>query len=144
MIQRIAMVILMQPDLEAAIAFYEKLGFKTVFSLPEKWAEMEAGSIKIGLCPTSHKPNGPFPTGIVLQVEDLKALHQEHKDRGIFLQEPLEKVHGIMISLQDPGLNIIDLYQPTPEKVEELARSVAAKDAQEQQAGSSCGSQGCC
>ncbi len=145
MIQKVAMIILMQPDLNAGIAFYEKLGFKTVFSLPDKWAEMELGSVKIGLCPTSHQPNGPFPTGIVLQVEDLKALYQEHKDRGIFLQEPLEKIHGIMISIQDPGMNVIDLYQPTPEKVQELARSVAAKDEQAAQSDACCGStEKCC
>ncbi len=33
-----------------------------------------------------------------------------------------------MASMKDPGGNIIDLYQPTPEKVQKIVKDVVTKD----------------
>ena len=33
---------------------------------------------------------------------------------------PSDAAHGIMASIQDPSGNILDLYQPTPEKIQAL------------------------
>ncbi len=121
------MIILMQPDLIAAVEFYKRLGLKLKFHLRDSWAEFILSSVKIGLCPTSAEPIERH-TGIVLKVEDVQKTYQGLKDEITFIAAPLEKVHGIMASIKDPGGNIIDLYQPTPEKVTELVRDVAQKD----------------
>lgn len=115
------MLILMEPTLEEAVAFYQKIGFKQLFHLKDRWAELVSGDVRIGLCPTSQPPMD-VRTGMVLEVHDLKNFYQTMKDQITFLQEPTEAVHGIMISIKDPGGNIIDLYQPTPEKVADLVK----------------------
>lgn len=117
-LKRVSMIILMQKDLEAAVAFYKKLGVAVVFHVKDKWAELQLGDIQIGLCPIAEHP-GMYRTGIVFEVENLKEMHQAMKDQFSFLNEPVEAPHGVMISLQDPSGNIFDLYQPTPEKLKE-------------------------
>ncbi len=126
-IEKMHMVILMQSDLTAAIEFYKQLGVNLIFHIKGKWAEMKLGEVKIGLCPTDHMMDG-HRTGIVLQVADVQEVYDEHKDRISFLTEPKEAVHGIMVSFKDPGGNILDLYQPTPEKVVELVKKTAKED----------------
>lgn len=123
-VNNVHMIILMQPNLQAAIDFYEQLGLKLVFQIKDRWAEMKLGNVKIGLCPTTQHIDG-FRTGIVLQTADLLALYNTHKNSISFLNEPKEATHGLMVSFKDPGGNIIDLYQPTPEKVTELVKKVA-------------------
>lgn len=123
MITRINMIILMQHNLEAAINFYESLGLKKVFSLPDRWAEFELAGVKIGLCP-AQEAQGDVRTGVVLEVDDLQIFHDTYKDRYDFHGPLMEKVHGKMISIKDPGNNVIDLYQPTPEKLQDLIKKV--------------------
>lgn len=123
MIVRVGMIILLEHDLDAAVDFYKKLGLKPVFHIKESWAEFAIGEIKIGLCPTSRKPQERI-TGIVLEVNELHGMYRMLKDSVPFKTEPIEKVHGIIASIQDPSGNIIDLYQPTPNKVQELVKEV--------------------
>ena len=131
-IKRVSMLILMQPDLEAAVNFYESLGLKKKFHLEGKWAEFDLNGTSLGLCPINAKDLPDRRTGFVLEVEDLKGLHQELIDQVKFVQEPVEALHGIMASFRDPGGNVIDIYQPTPEKVkkhaEKMAKQAAAKE----------------
>ena len=77
-------------------------------------------------------------TGIVLEVEDLRKFHQDQIDYMTFIGEPVEAIHGLMVSFKDPGGNILDLYQPTPEKVQDLVKETVEK---EQKCESSCCSQ---
>ena len=84
----------------------------------------------MGLCPTVQKPSDRV-TGIVLEVEDVKKFYETFQDTIPFKSEPQEKVHGIMVSMQDPGGNIIDLYQPTPERVQNLVKEVVDRDQKE-------------
>lgn len=115
------MFIIMEHDLPAAIEFYMKLGFKLKFHLKDQWAEMLADNIKIGLCYISQE----LPerrSGLVVQVSNLIEFYNEHKDTLSFIGEIKEKIHGMMLGIKDPGGNIIDLYQPTPEKVTELIK----------------------
>lgn len=147
-IEKVHMVILMQPDLAVAIDFYKQLGVKLIFHIKGKWAEMKLGEVKIGLCPTEQVMDG-HRTGIVLQVADVQVVYDEHKDKISFLTEPKEAVHGIMVSFKDPGGNILDLYQPTPEKVVELVKKTAERDDTETdiqtQKADCCGqAEGCC
>lgn len=139
-LQTLHMVILMQQDLQAAIDFYTKLGLKLVFHIKDKWAELNLGNIKIGLCPTNQLMDGNR-TGVVLQVDDLKTFYDEHKKTVSFINAPKEAIHGVMVTFKDPGGNLVDLYQPTPGKVTDLIKKVAQEDGQDD---SSCKEKVCC
>jgi hypothetical protein len=127
-VHAIGMIILRQPDIAKAVAFYQNIGLALKFHLKDAWAELSLGGVRIGLCPTPEAVE--YRTGIVLHVEDLFAFHAAHKEAIEFLGEPKEALHGIMVSFRDPGGNILDLYQPTPEKVAEFARQTAQKEKQ--------------
>jgi len=133
MITKVGMIILLEHDVDAAVEFYKKLGLKQIFHIKESWAEFALGDVKIGLCPTKQEPHERI-TGIVFEVEDIRAFYEAHKNEIPFKSEPVEKVHGIMASIQDPGGNIIDLYEPTPQKVQNLVKEVVKKDAEKPQA----------
>lgn len=126
-IKKVEMIILMQRDLDAAVSFYLRLGLSLKFRMKEKWAEFDIQGVKLGLCPTSHDMQGRR-SGIVLEVDDVRSVYEELKQDVTFIGEPVEALHGIMVSFQDPGGNILDLYQPTPEKIKELAKNVQKED----------------
>jgi len=121
---KVGMLILLEPDVDKAAEFYEKLGFQKRFQIKGQWAEFALGDVKFGLCPTSQElPE--HHTGIVLEVSDLNKIYNELKQQGVpFINEPKSPEHGIMVSFKDPGNNIIDLYQPTPEKVREIVEKI--------------------
>jgi len=119
---KVGMLIIMEPDIEKAVEFYQLLGFPLAFHLKGKWAELTIEGVKLGLCPTDQQLPDRH-TGIILQVADVRKAHQELSAAGVsFIREPFEAVHGIMTSIKDPGGNILDLYQPTPEKVQEVVQ----------------------
>jgi len=124
----VCMLILKQVDMNAAIEFYKILGLELKFTLKDSWAEFSVGNLKLGLCPA--KEMAPCQTGIIIQVDDLKKLYNELKDAINFKTDVVEKVHGLMATIQDPGGNLIDLYEPTPEKVSKLVREVVERDKQ--------------
>jgi predicted enzyme related to lactoylglutathione lyase len=126
---KVGMIILMEHNLEDAITFYKSLGLTLKFHLKNQWAEFALGDMKVGLCPSSDSQENKV-TGIVFEVDDLQAFYEKHKKDGSinFLCEPVVKVHGIMVSFKDPSGNILDLYQPTPEKVNELVRKTTMAD----------------
>lgn len=126
-VKKVGMIILMERDLAAAVEFYKKLGLKLKFHLKDKWAEFELQNVKIGLCPTD-EDLGLVRTGIVFEVEDLQAFFEANKGTMEFFGEPHVAVHGIMISFKDPSGNVLDLYQPTPEKVRELIKKTAQEE----------------
>lgn len=114
------MFILMQEDLKKGMDFYTTLGLKVVFHVPEKWAELETAGIKIGLCPGQPVEKNRH-SGLVFQVTDLRAAYEDLKAKGIvFLNEPSVATHGIMVSCADPSGNMLDLYQPTHDKVRKV------------------------
>lgn len=119
MVKKVSMLLLLQPDLEKAVLFYQKLGLPLVFHLKDRWAEFMLGSIQIGLCPSSQQLPERH-TGIVFQVDNVTEMFNALQNEVTFMAAPQEAVHGIMASIKDPGNNIIDIYQPTPEKVQEL------------------------
>lgn len=118
---KVGMIILMQSDLKKSVEFYQKLDMKQNFYLEGKWAEFDLGCVKLGLCPTDH-PQDNVRTGIVLEVmQDLQALYKRLKDDGVhFFSEPVTAPHGIMVAFKDPGGNVLDLYQATPEIYKEF------------------------
>lgn len=118
---KLGMVIFMQQDLSKAVEFYQKLGLNLNFNLPDRWAEFDLGCVKLGLCPMEQAQDN-VRTGVVFEVvEDLVALHAKLLAQGItFVNEPVTAPHGVMIGVKDPGGNVFDLYQPTPEKMKEF------------------------
>ncbi len=128
---KVGMLILMEGDLEKAVEFYKKMSFPVVFHLEGKWAELSVGDVKLGLCPTDQELPDRH-TGIIMEVSNVQKTYDELKAKGVeFVREPIEAVHGIMTSIKDPGGNIIDIYQPTPEKVEELVKNIREKEEKE-------------
>ena len=125
---KVGMVIIMQHDLQAAVDFYKDvLNLPLKFHLKDKWAEFDLGCIKFGLCPIGEKQDN-IRTGVVLEVQDnLQDLYASLKDKVNFISEPIVAVHGIMVGFKDPGGNVLDLYQATPEKVKDLAKDEAKK-----------------
>ncbi|GMU19514.1 MAG: hypothetical protein AMXMBFR12_07060 [Candidatus Babeliales bacterium] len=126
-VKKLAMMIVMENDLQAAVEFYKKLGLQLVFHLPHRWAEFKINDLQIGLCPTEEKVQ-LNRTGIVFEVENLNAFYESNKDSITFLDKPTAATHGVMASIQDPSGNILDLYQPTPEKTKELAEKLRKED----------------
>jgi predicted enzyme related to lactoylglutathione lyase len=122
------MVVLMERDMDAAVAFYEAMGALKHTVFPGSWAEMVIGDVTVALCHTE-TDYGPRRTGLVFAVKDLLGFYAAHKDTYQFMHEPVTKLHGIMASIQDPSGNVIELYQPTPEKVREYM------DAQKEESG---------
>ena len=122
-VKKVAMIIVMENDLGAAVEFYKKLGLNLAFHVKDRWAEFKVGSLQIGLCPTEEKVN-LNRTGIVFEVADLDAFYQAQKETISFLDKPMQAAHGVMASIQDPSGNILDLYQPMPEKIKELAEKL--------------------
>ena len=126
-LKSVCMIIFFEPDLEEAIAFYTKIGLTKIFHIKNRWAELQLGGIKIGLCPAPNlSPNRS--TGVVFEVDNVKALYDQYKHEWHFLGEPKQALHGIMVSLKAPGGNIIDLYEPTPQKLKDVLAYVAAHE----------------
>lgn len=142
-INKVAMLILMQPDLDKAIAFYQELGIQLKFRMKDTWAEFELEGIKIGLCQTPH-PAQDNRTGIVLQVANLQHVYTDLKEKVTFLSEPVSAAHGVMTSIKDPGGNILDLYQPTPERLKEALEKAAQEAEKTAEADQCCKPQNCC
>lgn len=133
---KVGMIIIMVPKVEEAVEFYKKIGFPVHFHLKGQWAELGVGNVRLGICPSSQDLPERH-TGIVLETDDVNACYNIMKEQGVhFLKEPVTAVHGIMASFKDTGNNILDLYQPTPEKVHELAEKVKEE-------GKVCGPENC-
>ena len=118
-IKKISMIITLQPDIEKAVEWYKNLGLRLIFHIKGKWAEFDVNGVKIGLCPTGSTELPDRHSGVVFEVADLDAVFNQLKDTVTFMNDPVQALHGIMVSIKDPGNSIIDLYQPTPEKIKE-------------------------
>lgn len=129
---KVGMVIVMQHDLGKAVEFYrDVLKLPLKFHLEGKWAEFDLGCVKFGLCPITEVQDN-IRTGIVLEIrEDLLKLYESLQDKVTFLNEPVVAVHGVMVGFKDVGGNILDLYQPTLDKVKDLVKETAKKDKDE-------------
>lgn len=126
-IKSVYMAVLMQKDVDAAVEFYKKFGLELKFHIKGQWAEFEVGGVKIGLCPVSYE-KVENRTGLVLEVEDLDATHKKLLAEGVeFLSEPVVAKHGVMTSFMDLHGNILDLYQPTHENVQEILKDAKVR-----------------
>ncbi len=129
-ISGVHMFILMQSDLEKALSFYEQIGAKKLLHIPQKWAEMEFFGIKLGLCP--FEDTTPRHTGMVIEVADLDSLYKDLKAKGIpFASEPVQALHGTLVTFEDPSGNRLDLYQPHLDQIEKVHGGCCKKDVSE-------------
>lgn len=133
---KVGMVIIMQPDLKKAVEFYrDTLKLPLKFHLDDKWAEFDLGCVKFGLCPIGQAQDN-IRTGVVLETtNDLQKLYKELQGKVEFLSEPIVAVHGIMVGFKDPGGNVLDLYQATPEKVQEMVQKQKEEAGKNKEAG---------
>lgn len=129
---KLGMVITMHSDLPKSVEFYKMLGLKLNFHMEKQWAEFSLNGVKFGMCPTTEKYDN-VRTGLVLEIEeDLMAFYEEFKKKGVtFVNEPQVAPHGVMVGMKDPCGNVLDLYQATPEKVQQFAKDTIAKEAAE-------------
>lgn len=117
---KVGMFILMVNDVDKATEFYKKIGLPLKFHLENKWAEFTIKDIKLGICPAKFE-SFDHHTGIVLEVDNIKEFQEQILKENIqFLRDIVEAPHGLMASIKDPSGNIIDIYEPTPEKLKEF------------------------
>ncbi len=124
---RVGMIIIQVQDIEKSVEFYSQLGLSLKFCVPGKWAEFQAGSIKIELCHTNQPLAGQHKTGVVFHVDDIQALYEKSHTSIQYLYAPVSAPHGIMARVIDPSGNLLDLYQPTPVAFEQHVKNQCCK-----------------
>jgi catechol 2,3-dioxygenase-like lactoylglutathione lyase family enzyme len=88
-IRRLSLVCVPTLDQDAAISFYEKLGFEkrtdTPFGGGYRWVEvyLPEGNTGIALAPPPGQDVIPMQTGITLTTDDVDATHAEFKSLGV-------------------------------------------------------------
>jgi catechol 2,3-dioxygenase-like lactoylglutathione lyase family enzyme len=115
---RFSMIVLLQNDLEAAISFYASLGAEVIFRVEGQWAELNFDGVRIGLA-VANEELPERRCGIILEIPDLRAWCEAQESHGVKTVPVIERVHGLMSAVSDTGNNIIEFYQPTPERVKE-------------------------
>jgi catechol 2,3-dioxygenase-like lactoylglutathione lyase family enzyme len=112
-------------DVQAAVAFYGKLGFKLEAQAGPNFAVLSRGDLQLLLNPTKGTggasqpmPNGqrPAPGGwnrIVINTPDLQGEVDRLRKEGVhFRNDIITGLGGKQILLDDPSGNPIELFQP--------------------------------
>jgi catechol 2,3-dioxygenase-like lactoylglutathione lyase family enzyme len=106
-------------DMERSVTFYrDALGLALRVRHGDEWAELEAGSVHIGL----HGSRGehPVPHGgtAVFRVGDLDLAKAALEERGVTFEEHLGEVPGIAryASFDDPDGNSMQLIEYVDEE----------------------------
>jgi catechol 2,3-dioxygenase-like lactoylglutathione lyase family enzyme len=114
-------------DVDAAIAFYERLGFREVMHPAPAFAMLSRDDLRLLLSAPGSGPGGgaqatpdgrmPEPGGwnrFQLEVSDLDATVETLRAQGAgFRNEIVEGVGGRQILVEDPSGNPVELFQPT-------------------------------
>jgi tRNA-Thr(GGU) m(6)t(6)A37 methyltransferase TsaA len=112
-------------DVDAAILFYEQLGFELVMHPAPTLAMLSRGSLRLALSAPNPMGGGgqPMPDGtqqrpggwnrFAIEVDDLDATVARLRERGArFRNDIVTGVGGKQILLEDPSGNPIELFQP--------------------------------
>lgn len=112
-------------DVDAAIHFYERLGFALVMHPAPPFAMLSRGELRLVLSAPNPMGGGgqPMPDGteqrpggwnrFAVEVADLDALVAQLRDSGArFRNDIVTGVGGRQILLEDPSGNPIELFQP--------------------------------
>jgi predicted enzyme related to lactoylglutathione lyase len=101
-------------DMDRAVSFYrDALGLEVRMRHEDRWAELDAGSIRIGLHgAVDGRPTSPGGTAVFL-VEDLDASTAALRGRGVVFDEHLGEVPGYAryASFADPDGNAMQLIE---------------------------------
>ena len=108
-------------DMDRAIAFYrDGLGLSVSSRHGDEWAELDAGSIRIGL--HGARDGRPTPHGgtAVFRVDDLDLAKAWLEERGVAFDDHLGEVPGIAryASFDDPDGNSMQLIEYAPSSAE--------------------------
>jgi catechol 2,3-dioxygenase-like lactoylglutathione lyase family enzyme len=114
--------VLMAPDLGAALAFYQRLGFQLVFldASPEpRYAALARDGVEVHL-QWAEAPAGPGDRPVVrFLVEDVDRLYEELAAAGALAEAsgpfaaPRDSAWGTReLHLRDPGRNGLQFYAP--------------------------------
>ena len=104
-------------DMDRAVAFYrDGLGLSVGSRHGDEWAELDAGSIRIGL--HGARDGHPTPHGgtAVFRVDDLDLAKAALEERGVAFEEHMGEVPGIAryASFDDPDGNSMQLIEYAP------------------------------
>jgi predicted enzyme related to lactoylglutathione lyase len=101
-------------DMDRAVRFYgQVLGLRLVHQDQSKWAEFDAGPLRLALH-AAVEDRAPEPGGtVVFRVDDLDAARAEMEGRGAEFEEPAGEIEGYarFASLRDPDGNRVDLIE---------------------------------
>ena len=114
-------------DVDAAIAFYcRHLGFEELMHPAPAFAMLARGDLRLVLSAPGAGPGGgqampdgtlPAPGGwnrFAIEVEDLDAAVDLLRGAGVhFRSEPIARVGGRQVLVDDPSGNPVELFQPT-------------------------------
>jgi catechol 2,3-dioxygenase-like lactoylglutathione lyase family enzyme len=113
-------------DVDAAITFYERLGFRVDLFPAPAFAMLSRGDLRLLLSAPGGGPGGgaatpdgrlPEPGGwnrFQLEVTELETRIEELRAQGAtFRNELVTGIGGKQILLQDPSGNLVELFEPT-------------------------------
>lgn len=80
-------------DLDAAKAFYGKLGLPHLFDAPPGMSFFQAGSVRLLLGTAPEGMVVPPPSTLYFRVTDITAAHQSLLARGVTFKQPPHLVH---------------------------------------------------
>lgn len=101
-------------DMDTAVGFYrDGLGLTVNSRHGDEWAELDAGSIRIGLHGTRGEAGPPHGGTAVFRVGDLDLAKAALEERGVAFEEYLGEVPGIAryASFADPDGNSMQLIE---------------------------------
>ena len=104
-------------DMDRAVAFYrDGLGLAVNSRHGDEWAELDAGSIRIGLHGARDGHGTPHGGTAVFRVDDLDLAKAALEERGVAFEEHLGEVPGIAryASFDDPDGNSMQLIEYVP------------------------------
>jgi catechol 2,3-dioxygenase-like lactoylglutathione lyase family enzyme len=113
-------------DVDAAIAFYEQLGFRVEMYPAPAFAMLSRGDLRLLLSAPGGGPGGGAPTPggrlpepggwnrFQLEVRDIEARIEQLRTQGAtFRNEVVTGIGGKQILLEDPSGNLVELFEPT-------------------------------
>jgi predicted enzyme related to lactoylglutathione lyase len=101
-------------DMERAVTFYrDALGLEVTMRHEDRWAELDAGSIRIGLHGAIDGRPAEHGGTAVFLVEDLDAATAALRERGVVFDDHLGEVPGYAryASFADPDGNAMQLIE---------------------------------
>ncbi len=115
----IGCVYYMVKNMDRAVKFYTKtLGLPLVVRYDDRWAEVDAGSTRIGLHPADGKVTHGGGT-VSFYVDDLASLAKSLRKKGAEISPLRPTPRGPMAMLKDSEGNWLHLIQFTPAWVKE-------------------------